>query len=52
MEKKKIEKLVLRKETISNLSSNAQGVIIGGNYAYTEGEICNPNIVRDTIRYY
>ena len=51
MEKKKIKKLVLNKETISNLSNNAQGVIIGGYDAYTEGEICNPIITTDGFGY-
>ena len=51
MEKKKIGKLVLKKETISNLSTNAQGVIIGGYDAYTEGAICNPMITTNDFGY-
>ena len=51
MEKKKIAKLVLKKETISNLSNNTQGVIIGGYDAYTEGAICNPIITTEGFGY-
>ena len=43
MEPKKIKKLVLKKETISNLSKFEQGMIIGGDSYFCSGLVQCPS---------